>query len=435
MIASPLPVAELHLHIEGTLEPELLVTLAKRNGVALPTTDIDELRARYEFGDLRSFLDVYYASLRSVRTEQDFYDLAAAYLDRAERAGVRRAEIFVDPQSHLANDVPLEAVFGGLAGAIDDSRVSASLILCFLRDLGADAAADTLTKALPFRDRFIGVGLDSAEVGYPPSLFAGVYARAAAEGLRLVAHAGEEGGPDYVREAIDVLNVERIDHGVRSMEDPGLVRRLAADRIPLTVCPLSNVALRVTDVLAGHVLPDMLAAGLAVTVNSDDPAYFGGYVDDNLAAVRDAFGLTPAQLAGLAAESFRASFAPEEDKRRWLAEVDAWLATDATATDATATDATATDATAPDRRLPAPPHPRVQDARIVAVGRGRVLRAPDSHRHKHGSRAIVSQYRVEPVEETRDLLSATEVELLCRILVGAQDGLHDRRWDLVSGGM
>ncbi|MGD0556972.1 MAG: adenosine deaminase [Streptosporangiaceae bacterium] len=327
-MASPLPVAELHLHIEGTLEPDLLVTLAKRNGVTLPTTDIDELRARYRFGDLQSFLDLYYASLRAVRTEQDFYDLAAAYLERAGRAGVRRAEIFFDPQSHLANDVPLEAVFGGLTAAIDDSPVNAGLIMCFLRDLGADAAADTLRRAMPFRDRFIGVGLDSAEVGYPPSLFAGVYGRAAAEGLRLVAHAGEEGDPGYVREALDVLKVERIDHGVRSMEDPELVRRLAAERIPLTVCPLSNVALRVTDTLRGHVLPDMLAAGLTVTVNSDDPAYFGGYVDDNLVAVRDTFGLTREQLAGLARDSFRASFASEADKGRWLGEVDAWLAAD-----------------------------------------------------------------------------------------------------------
>lgn len=324
-----LPVAELHLHIEGTLEPELLVTLARRNGVELPTTDIGELRARYRFGDLRSFLDLYYASLRAVRSEQDFYDLAAAYLRRARQAGVRRAEIFFDPQSHLANDVAIEAVFNGLTAAIADSDVSADLILCFLRDLGADAAADTLSKSLPFREHFIGVGLDSAEVGHPPSLFADVYARAAAEGLRLVAHAGEEGGADYVREALDVLNVQRVDHGVRSMEDPGLVRRLTDEQIPLTVCPLSNVALSVTRTLADHPLADMLAAGVVATVNSDDPAYFGGYIDDNLAAVRDAFGFTPAQLAELARNSFRASFASEQAKGRWLAEVDAWLAAEA----------------------------------------------------------------------------------------------------------
>jgi adenosine deaminase len=325
-MASPLPVAELHLHIEGTLEPELLVTLAERNGVPLPTTDVDELRARYRFGDLQSFLDLYYASLRAVRTERDFYDLATAYLTRARQAGVLRAEIFFDPQSHLANGVPMEAIFAGLTAAIDDSPVSAALIMCFLRDKGADAAHDTLTGALPFREHFIGVGLDSAEVGYPPAMFADVYARAAAEGLRLVAHAGEEGGPEYVREALDVLRAERIDHGVRSMEDPELVRRLAECRIPLTVCPLSNVALRVTAKVGDHVLPDMMEAGIAATINSDDPAYFGGYVDDNLAAVRDAFGMEPAQLAELARNSFRASFAAEVDKGRWLGAVDAWLA-------------------------------------------------------------------------------------------------------------
>lgn len=324
----PLPVAELHLHIEGTLEPELLVTLAGRNGVELPTTDVGELRARLAFGDLRSFLDIYYASLRAVRSEQDFYELATAYLERARKAGVRRAEIFFDPQSHLANDVPIEAVFNGLTAAIADSDISAGLILCFLRDLGPDAAAETLQRSLPFREHFIGIGLDSAEVGYPPSLFTDVYAQAAAEGLRLVAHAGEEGDPGYVREALDLLKVQRVDHGVRSMEDPDLVRRLVAEQIPLTVCPLSNVALRVARTLADHPLAGMLDAGVMACVNSDDPAYFGGYVDDNLVAVRDAFGLTPDQLAGLARNSFRASFASEEDKGRWLGEVDAWLATE-----------------------------------------------------------------------------------------------------------
>lgn len=326
---SPLPVAELHLHIEGTLEPDLLVTLAKRNGVELPTTDIGELRARYQFGDLQSFLDIYYASLRAVRTEQDFYDLASAYLRRAEQAGVRRAEIFFDPQSHLANDVPLEALFGGLTSAIADSDVSADLILCFLRDLGPDAAADTLRRSLPFREQFIGVGLDSAEIGYPPSLFTGVYAQAASEGLRLVAHAGEEGGPEYVREAVELLNVERVDHGVRSIQDPEVVRLLRDRQIPLTVCPLSNVALRVIGVIGEHVLPAMLSAGLLATVNSDDPAYFGGYIDDNLHAVRAAFGFDSGQMAELARTSLRASFAPESDKQRWLSEVDEWLAAQA----------------------------------------------------------------------------------------------------------
>jgi adenosine deaminase len=330
-----LPVAELHVHIEGTLEPELLVKLATRNGTPMPTLDVDELRAQYRFDSLRSFLGLYYANLRVLQVEQDFYDLASAYLSRAAAAGVRRAEIFFDPQTHLANGVPLEEVFGGLTAALADGArdhgISAGLILCFLRDLGPDAAGAVLRACLPFRDKFIGVGLDSAEVGHPPARFTEVYRRAAAEGLQLVAHAGEEGGPDYVREALDLLRVERVDHGVRSMEDPELVARLRAEQIPLTVCPLSNVALRVVGTLAEHVLPGMLDAGLLATVNSDDPAYFGGYVDDNLAAVRDTFGFDDARLAALARNSFDACFAPEADKQRWKAEVDAWLAASASA--------------------------------------------------------------------------------------------------------
>jgi adenosine deaminase len=326
-----LPVAELHLHIEGTLEPDLLVTLARRNGVPMPTLDVAELRARYRFDSLQSFLDLYYASLRVLRTEADFYDLARAYLARAAAAGVRRAEIFFDPQTHLANGVPLDVVFGGLTAALADGArdhaISADLILCFLRDLGADAAGEVLRAALPFRDQFIGVGLDSAEAGYPPALFTEVYRRAAAEGLRLVAHAGEEGGPGYVREALDLLRVERVDHGVRSMEDPDLVARLRDEQIALTVCPLSNVALRVVATLGDHMLPCMLDAGLLVTVNSDDPAYFGGYVDDNLAAVRRAFGYDDSTLAALARHSFGACFAPAPDKQKWQAEIDRWLAT------------------------------------------------------------------------------------------------------------
>jgi len=328
-----LPVAELHVHIEGTLEPELLVRLAVRNGTSMPVLDVDELRAAYRFDSLQSFLTLYYANLRVLRAEQDFYDLAQAYLARAAAAGVRRAEIFFDPQTHLANGVPLEAVFGGLTAALADGArdhgISADLILCFLRDLGADAAGEVLLACLPFRDRFIGVGLDSAEVGHPPALFRRVYQRAAAEGLRLVAHAGEEGGPEYVREALDLLNVERVDHGVRSMEDPELVARLHDQQTPLTVCPLSNVALRVVDTLGDHPLPAMLDAGLVATVNSDDPAYFGGYLDDNLAAVQRELGFGPDKLALLARNSFDACFAPEADKRRWKAEVDSWLAAQA----------------------------------------------------------------------------------------------------------
>ena len=325
-----LPVAELHVLIEGRLEPELLVKLAKRNGTWMPTLDTDELRASYKFDSLQSFLDQYFQNLRVLKIEPDFYDLGRAYLARAAAAGVRRAEIFFDPQTHLANGVPLEEMFGGLTAALADGArdhgISADLILCFLRDLGADAADAILRAALPFREHFIGVGLDSTEVGYPPALFEDVYRLASAEGLRLVAHAGEEGGPDYVRQALDQLHVARVDHGVRSMEDPALVARLRDEQVPLTVCPLSNVALRVVDTLADHMLPRMLDAGLLATVNSDDPAYFGGYVDDNLAAVRDAFGYDDARLATLARNSFDACFAPEADKRRWKAEVDSWLA-------------------------------------------------------------------------------------------------------------
>ena len=324
-----LPVAELHLHIEGTLEPELLVALAARNGVALPATDPGELRARYRFDSLQAFLDLHYTNLKVLQREQDFYDLAYAYLTRAATAGVRRAEIFFDPQTHLGHGVPLAAVFAGLTAALADGErdhgISAGLILCFLRDHGPEAAAETLRAALPFRDQFIGVGLDSTEIGYPPALFTQVYRQAAAEGLRLVAHAGEEGGPDTVREALELLQVERVDHGVRSMEDPALIAELRDRQTALTVCPLSNVALRVVDTLGDHVLPAMLEANLLACVNSDDPAYFGGYVDDNLAAVRAAFGFDDATLAVLARNSFDACFAPDDDKNRWKAEVDAWL--------------------------------------------------------------------------------------------------------------
>jgi adenosine deaminase len=324
------PTAELHVHIEGTLEPELLVALARRGGVVLPTDDVDELRRQYAFGRLQDFLDIYYRNLDVLRTADDFHDLGEAYFRRAERAGVRRAEVFFDPQAHLARGVPIEAVFDGLGAAVDEARgrgLSADLILCFLRDLGADAAMQTLEAALPFRDRFIGIGLDSAEVGHPPALFRDVYARAAAEGLRRVAHAGEEGGPDYVWEALDVLGAERVDHGNRALEDAELVRRLRDDRIPMTVCPLSNVALRTApDDLARHPLPIMLEEGLMVSVHSDDPAYFGGYVDDNLAAVTRELDLDDETVAALARNAFRSSFAPAADIARWVAEVDDVLA-------------------------------------------------------------------------------------------------------------
>jgi adenosine deaminase len=259
-----------------------------------------------------------------LRTEQDFHDLAAAYLMRARAAGVRRAEIFCDPQTHLQNGVPLEVVFGGLGAAIAESDISADLIVCFLRDLGGEAAEDLLRRALPFREHFIGVGLDSAEVGWPPRLFRTAYGIAAAEGLHRVAHAGEEGGPDYVREALDVLGVERIDHGNRALEDPDLVARLRDERVPLTVCPLSNVALKGVRRLEEHPLPRMLELGLVATVNSDDPAYFGGGIDANLEALRTTLGMTDDDLAVLAGHSFEAAFVDDADRSRWLAEVAAW---------------------------------------------------------------------------------------------------------------
>ena len=329
MTVATWPVAELHVHIEGTLETELLVTLARRNNVELPSYDPDALRELYRFTDLQSFLDIYYANLAVLRTEADFYDLGMAYLTRASAAGVRRAEIFFDPQTHLANGIPLDVVFGGLSRALADARValgiSADLILCFLRHLGGQAAMETLDAALPFVDQFIGVGLDSSEIGFPPSLFTEVFAKAEALGLPRVAHAGEEGGPDYVHEALDLLGVERVDHGIRALEDPRLVEILRERQIPLTVCPLSNVCLRATPSLGVHPLPAMLAAGLLVTVNSDDPAYFGGYVDDNLTAVQHEFGLDHHQMAKLARNSFLASFLPEDEKRRHLAAVDEHL--------------------------------------------------------------------------------------------------------------
>ena len=302
------PKAELHLHIEGTLEPELVVELARRNRIELPSFDVEAIKARYDFANLQSFLDIYYENMAVLRTEQDFYDLAAAYLRRAHSQGVRQAEIFFDPQAHTGRGVPLEVVFAGLTAALKDSPVSASLILCFLRDQGAEEAERVLRAALPYREQFIGVGLDSAEVGYPPSLFRRVFDIAAVEGLHRVAHAGEEGGPDYVWEALDVLRVSRVDHGIRAMEDPALVARLRDERIPLTVCPLSNVRLRAVPSIRDHILPAMLDEGLLVTVNSDDPAYFGGYVEDNYRVLRDELGMTEDQLDRLARNSFEAAF-------------------------------------------------------------------------------------------------------------------------------
>ncbi|MFB7619430.1 adenosine deaminase [Kitasatospora sp. NPDC056181] len=325
----PLPKAELHLHIEGTLEPDLAFALAARNGVTLPYADTEELRRAYSFSDLQSFLDLYYALMAVLRTEQDFADLADAYLARAAEQGVRHAEIFFDPQAHTARGVPLGVVVEGLGRALDRSEerygVSTRLIMCFLRDESADSALETFEAARPwFGTRITGVGLDSAEVGHPPAKFREVYRLAADAGLHRVAHAGEEGPAGYITEALDVLGVERIDHGLRCLEDPDLVDRLVREQVPLTLCPLSNVRLRCIDTLADHPLPAMLAAGLLVTVNSDDPAYFGGYADDNFRAVEEALKLDREELRLLAANSFRASFLDEERRAALLAEVAAY---------------------------------------------------------------------------------------------------------------
>ena len=323
-----LPKAELHLHIEGSLEPELIFKLAARNGVSVPYPNIEALRAAYAFTDLQSFLDIYYAGASVLLTEQDFFDLAWAYFERAAADNVVHAEVFFDPQTHTDRGVPIEHVILGLAHACRRAHaefgLSAKLILCFLRHLSEDAAFATLEQALPWRQHFIGVGLDSGERGNPPEKFARVFARCRELGLHVVAHAGEEGPPAYIESALDVLQVERIDHGVRCTESAALVQRLAASRVPLTVCPLSNVKLCVFPTLAAHNLPALLDAGLCVTLNSDDPAYFGGYINQNFVETFAALPqLTARHAWQLAANSFEASFAPAEQKARWQRELDA----------------------------------------------------------------------------------------------------------------
>ncbi|MDP3820686.1 MAG: adenosine deaminase [Burkholderiales bacterium] len=329
-----MPKAELHLHIEGSLEPELIFALAQRNGVALPYANVEALRAAYAFTDLQSFLDIYYAGASVLLKEEDFFDLGVAYFRRAAADHVVHAEIFFDPQTHTERGVPFATVIGGLSRACEVAQrelgVSALLIMCFLRHLSEEAAFATLEDALPFKDKFIGVGLDSGERGNPPENFARVFARCRELGLRLVAHAGEEGPPAYIWSALDVLKVERIDHGVRSVEDPALIRRLAADRMPLTVCPLSNVKLCVYKTMAEHQLPALLEAGLCATVNSDDPAYFGGYVNQNYLETFAALPQLTAQHAHtLAANSFEASFVSAERKQAWRAELDRAFASEA----------------------------------------------------------------------------------------------------------
>lgn len=322
-----LPKAELHLHIEGTFEPELIFTIAERNKLDVPYENVEALRAAYTFRDLQSFLNIYYAGMNVLRTQQDYYDLATAYFARAAAQNVRHAEIFFDPQAHTERGVPFDVVIEGLWQALVDAQgqhgVTAQLIMCFLRDQSSASAMQMLELALPFRDRIVGVGLDSAERANPPAKFQTVFDRARAEGFLTVAHAGEEGPPAYIWQALDVLKVARVDHGVRCLEDPKLVERLCRQRIPLTVCPLSNLRLKVVPDLAAHPLKRMLDAGLVATVNSDDPAYFGGYIGENFAQVAEALHLSDRDIVALAKNSFEASFIDDARKRAFAEEIDA----------------------------------------------------------------------------------------------------------------
>ena len=316
-----MPKAELHIHIEGSLEPELIFALAKRNGVSLPYADVEALRAAYAFTNLQSFLDIYYAGASVLLHEQDFYDMAWAYLTRAAADHVVHAEIFFDPQTHTERGVAMATVVNGLHRACRDAYqklgVHAQLILCFLRHLSEADALRTWEEALPFKDKFIGVGLDSSEVGHPPEKFKHVFAKAKAAGMRLVAHAGEEGPPEYIWSALNVLQVERIDHGVQAVKDPVLMAHLAKTRVPLTVCPFSNQKLCVFPNLADHNIGALLAAGLCVTINSDDPAYFGGYLNDNFVGTFAATGLTAQDAFTLASNGFEASFVSETQRQAW----------------------------------------------------------------------------------------------------------------------
>lgn len=323
-----LPKAELHIHIEGSLEPELMFALAKRNGVALLFADVEAVRAAYRFSNLQDFLDIYYEGARVLLTPEDFHDLAAAYFARLAADGGRHAEIFFDPQTHTDRGVPFataaEGLFSAMAEAERDHGITSRLILCFLRHLPEEAAFAVLADAEPYLDRIAAVGLDSSELGHPPEKFERVFAAARARGLKTVAHAGEEGPPEYVRQALDLLGVSRIDHGNRALEDEGLTRRLAAERIPLTVCPLSNEKLCVSPDLAAHPIKRMLDLGLCATINSDDPAYFGGYLNANYVAAARGVGLTREELAELARNSFRGAFLPEAERARHVAEIDAY---------------------------------------------------------------------------------------------------------------
>jgi adenosine deaminase len=326
-----MPKAELHIHIEGSLEPELIFSLAERNKIALPFESVEALQAAYDFQDLQSFLDIYYAGAGVLITEQDFYDMTYAYLLRAQADAVRHTEIFFDPQTHTERGIAFATVINGISRALQDGQrelgISSALILCFLRHLSEEEAFITLEQALPYRDKFIGVGLDSSEQGHPPEKFSRVFARCRELGLRIVAHAGEEGPPAYISDALDLLKAERIDHGVRCMEDPALVARLVQEKIPLTVCPLSNTKLRVFDRLQDHNLLALLDAGIVATVNSDDPAYFGGYINQNFLQCCDALPLTRAHAHALARNSFTAAFIDDAKRQQYLNEVEQFFAT------------------------------------------------------------------------------------------------------------
>jgi adenosine deaminase len=324
-----IPKAELHLHIEGTLEPELMFAIGERNGIELPFDSVDEVRKAYEFSNLQSFLDIYYEGARVLREEPDFYDLTWAYLTKVHGQQVRHVEIFFDPQTHTDRGVGFGTVVSGIRRALQDAEsalgMSTQLIMCFLRHLSAEAAMETLEQALPFKEWIIGVGLDSSEVGHPPERFVKVFDRALDEGLLAVAHAGEEGPPEYIWQALEFLKAKRIDHGVRCVEDDRLVERLREEQVPLTVCPLSNVKLRVFDTMEQHNLKRLLDLGLCATVNSDDPAYFGGYMNENFLAAQESLQLDQDDIYRLVRNSFTAAFLDEERKGALLADLDEYI--------------------------------------------------------------------------------------------------------------
>ncbi|ENX08188.1 adenosine deaminase [Acinetobacter variabilis] len=322
-----LPKAELHVHIEGTFEPELMFAIAQRNEVSIPYKSVEEVKRAYNFHNLQSFLDIYYAGANVLIHEQDFYDLAWAYFEKCADDNVVHTEMFFDPQTHTDRGIAFETVINGLQKACDDAKaklgITSHLIMCFLRHLSEEAAFETLEQALPYKDRIIGVGLDSSEVGHPPSKFERVFAKAREAGFLVVAHAGEEGPAEYVWEALDLLKVNRIDHGVRSEEDPELMQRLIAEKMPLTVCPLSNLKLCVVDDMQQHNIRRLLQHGVHVTVNSDDPSYFGGYMNDNFIAIAEALDLSNEELKQLAINSFEASFISDTEKQKWISLIQA----------------------------------------------------------------------------------------------------------------